>query len=690
MEITQSIVRMDNLVLCHGFLRVAAACPELRLADPAFNLNASRELLELAEQQSVDLVVFPELGVTGYTCGDLFHQDQLLTSARRLFEQFLVDVAERFQGIAVIGLPLECEGRLFNCGVVFSRGEVLGVVPKTYLPNYSEFYDARYFAPASFAVSNQIVLGGRLVPFGTDLLFTSQAAPAFRLGIELCEDLWMPIPPSARLALAGATVIGNLSASNETIGKADYRRQLVAGHSARCLAGYIYASSGPGESSSDLVFGGHSLIAENGAILAESRRFDWQPRLTVADLDLQHLEHDRLRTGSFSAGILEPGNREPIRRVLLPLAARAKRSPTLIRSFPAHPFVPADSATLRNRCEEVFLTQVTGLTRRLDHLRRPTVSIGVSGGLDSTLALLVVCRAFDHLSEPRSKIQALTMPGFGTTTRTKRNAKTLMAELGVSAREIDIRPLALEELRALGHHPFGIPLENLDLRAFQEQLTTLTAEQRQDLVFENVQARIRTNLLMNTAFVIGTGDLSELALGWCTYNADHMSMYNPNVSIPKTLVKFLVSWVAETEFTGNVQQTLRDIVDTVISPELLPTAADTTTQSTEATIGPYELHDFFLYHFLRWGSSPDKILFLAQQVKFHQNYSRKQLLHWLRVFFHRFFASQYKRSCLPDGPKVGTVSLSPRGDWRMPSDAVAAAWLQQIDELSTGEGESSS
>ena len=671
----------------HGFLRVAAACPKLRLADPAFNLNASQSLLQLAQQQSVDLVVFPELGVTGYTCGDLFHQEILLRSARRMFEQFLDDVKHWYQGIVVLGLPLECDGRLFNCAVVVAQGEVQGVVPKTFLPNYNEFYDARYFAPASVIVTKQIVLGGRTVPFGTDLLFVCENFPEFVLAIEICEDLWVPIPPSSYLALAGATVIGNLSASNETIGKTDYRRQLIAGQSARCLAGYIYCSSGPGESSTDLVFGGHSLIAENGTILAESRRFDRQPQLTVADLDLQHLQHDRLKTTSFAAAAFQAGNRREIRRIAMPLTATAAmRSPRLMRPLPAHPFVPSDTMSLRNRCEEIFLTQVTGLVQRLEHLQCPPVCIGVSGGLDSTLALLVTCRAFDTLNEPRSKIHALTMPGFGTTPRTKRNADSLMTALGVSAREIDIRPLAFEELHALRHKPFGISLDNLDLPTFQERLSRLTAEQRHDLVFENVQARIRTNLLMNTAFVIGTGDLSELALGWCTYNADHMSMYNPNVSIPKTLVKFLVNWLADTEFTGSVQQTLRDIVATVISPELLPSSPEATPQSTEATIGPYELHDFFLYHYLRWGSSPDKILFLAEQAEFHQHYPREELLRWLKIFFERFFASQYKRSCLPDGPKVGTVSLSPRGDWRMPSDAVVTTWLQHLNQASASDG----
>jgi NAD+ synthase (glutamine-hydrolysing) len=664
----------------HGFLRVAAASPELRVADCRFNAERTLDLLRLAEDVGADLVVFPEMGLTGYTCHDLFHQKTLQRAAVAALETLLNAAEMCFDGIAIVGLPVEVDGRLFNCAAVFRGGQLLGLVPKTYLPNYKEFYDGRYFAAAPSAVSSRVEIAGQTVPFGTDLLFAAADAKEFVLGVEICEDLWMPVPPSSYQAIAGATVIANLSASNETIGKAAYRRQLVAGQSGRCIVGYVYASSGPGESTTDLVFGGHCLVAENGTILAESERFRRDGHLTVADLDLDRFQRDRVTTNTFGEASRDPVLVRPFRRIPFPLPARTERTPALMRAVPAHPFVPSDPATLRERCDEIFHTQVCGLAKRLDHVGRPDVSIGVSGGLDSTLALLVVCKTFDALGEPRTKIKALTMPGFGTTGRTRTNALLLMRELGVAAREVDIRAICYDQMKALGHAPFGIPLDGLDLDALTAKLRTLPAERRSDVVFENVQARVRTSLLMNTAFVVGTGDLSELALGWTTYNGDHMSMYNPDVSIPKTLVKFLVRWAAENEFTGDARRTLLDIVDTVISPELLPATDETKPQSTESSIGPYELHDFFLYHFLRWGEPPPKILFMASHAKFERDYTAAEVRGWLRVFLTRFFASQFKRSCLPDGPKVGTVSLSPRGDWRMPSDAAARAWLDTIPD----------
>ncbi len=661
----------------HGFLRVAAASPELRVADCRFNAERTLDLLRQAEDIGAELAVFPEMGLTGYTCNDLFHHRTLQQAALSALET-LLDAADMcFGGVAVVGLPLEVDGRLFNCAAAFRGGKLLGVVPKTYLPNYKEFYDLRFFAPGSSAVSREVSLAGQRVPFGTDLLFES--GDGFVLGVEVCEDVWMPVPPSSLQATAGATVLANLSASNETIGKVAYRRQLVAGQSGRCVAGYVYASSGPGESTTDLVFGGHCLVAENGSILAESPRFRRGGHLTAADLDLDRIQRDRVTTNSFGEATRDPGLVREFRRVPFSRAERSERSPTLIRYVDPHPFVPSDPATLKERCDEIFHTQVCGLAKRLDHIGRPAVSIGVSGGLDSTLGLLVACKTFDFLGEPRSKIRALTMPGFGTTDRTLRNARALMRAVGVSAREADIRAMCFDEMKALGHSPFGISLDGLTLDALTEKLRGLPHERRNDLVFENVQARVRTNLLMNTAFVVGTGDLSELALGWCTYNADHMSMYNPNVSIPKTLVKFLVRWAAENEFAGDERATLLDIVATEISPELLPVAEGAGPQSTESAIGPYELHDFFLYHFLRWGATPEKILFLASQTKFDRAYTADEVRGWLRVFLTRFFANQFKRSCLPDGPKVGTVSVSPRGDWRMPSDAVAKAWLEALE-----------
>jgi NAD+ synthase (glutamine-hydrolysing) len=665
--------------MAHGFLRVAAAVPDLRVADCRFNAERTLDLLRQAEDRGVRLAVFPECGLTGYTCGDLFHQPTLLNSAEAALETLLSAADLCFSGVVVVGLPVVLDGMVFNCAAAFRGGKLLGVVPKSYLPNYKEFYDARYFAPARNAVSNSIRLAGQTVPFGTDILFLCDADPRFVLGVEICEDMWMTVAPSSLQAVNGATVLANLSASNETIGKAAYRRQLVAGQSSKCLAGYVYSSCGVGESTTDLVFGGHAMVGENGTILAESTRFQRAGSLTVADLDLQRIEHDRMFGNSFNDLHADPDLKRTYRRVTfdLPTEAGAEK---LERFIDPHPFVPSDPFTLRDRCEEIFHTQVAGLAKRLDHVGRPKVAIGVSGGLDSTLALLVLCKTFDLLEIPREKVQALTMPGFGTTSRTKGNAHTLMKALRLTPKEVDIRTICFDQMKALGHAPFGIPLDRETVETLTEKLRQLPPEGRNDLVFENVQARVRTSLLMNTAFVIGTGDLSELALGWCTYNADHMSMYNPNVSIPKTLVKFLVRWAAENEFDGDVRATLLDVVATEISPELLPTAADgSIAQSTEGTIGPYELHDFFLYHFLRWGATPEKLYYLAKQAKFDRYYSPADVRRWLAVFFRRFFANQFKRSCLPDGPKVGSVSVSPRGDWRMPSDAAARAWLEAVE-----------
>jgi NAD+ synthase (glutamine-hydrolysing) len=660
----------------HGFLRAAAASPDLRLADCAFNADRTLDLLKQAEGQGVNLVVCPEMGLTGYTCHDLYHTTPLQRASESALTAVIEMSAKLFRGVAVVGLPLVTDGQLFNCAAIIHAGQLLGVIPKSYLPNYKEFYDARYFAPASNAVARSITIAGQTVPFGTDILFHCANFPAFLLGVEICEDLWMPIPPSSLQAIAGATVLANLSASNEVIGKAGYRKQLVAGQSGRCFAGYVYSSCGVGESTTDLVFGGHCLIAENGAVVAESNRFRRGGHLTVTDLDLDHLLHDRLQTNSFNdarRGAL------PFRRVAFDLEL-SPREPKLLRAVEAHPFVPSDPATRDDRCREIFQTQVAAVARRLSHIGVPAVSIGISGGLDSTLALLVAAKTMDDLGVPRQRIQALTMPGFGTTSRTKRNADALMKSLGVAARECDIRQLCFDQMVALGHAPFGIKLDGETVESLTEKLRHLPPEKRNDLVFENVQARARTSLLMNAGFVIGTGDLSELALGWTTYNADHMSMYNPNVSIPKTLVRFLVKWAAEHEFDGDARRTLLDIVDTEISPELLPTdASGKIVQATETTIGPYELVDFFLYHFLRFGSGPAKILFLAERAGFSKAYAPAELRAWLRVFLKRSFANQFKRSCLPDGPKVGTVSLSPRGDWRMPSDASARVWLDEVE-----------
>jgi NAD+ synthase (glutamine-hydrolysing) len=667
----------------HGFVRVAAAVPSLRVGDCQFNAERVLALMTRAESEGLCVLCFPELCLTGYTCADLFHQTALQRAAR----DSLIEVADasrvRFSGLAVVGVPLVVDDQLFNCAAVLQRGRILGVVPKSYLPNYKEFYERRWFAPAANAHSRRVKLNNTEVPFGPELLFDAADVEGLSVGVEICEDLWVPIPPSSRQALQGATVLLNLSASNEVIGKSQYRRQLVVNQSGRCIAAYVYTSCGVWESTTDVVFGGHCLIAENATLLAESQRFQREETLLLADVDLERLRNDRMKMNSFGEAF-KFRETQALREVQacqrVPFALdRPALSRPLARFVDPHPFVPSESERLRERCEEIFQTQMAGLAKRLDHIGKPPVAIGISGGLDSTLALLVACRTFDLLAAPRARIQAITMPGFGTTTRTRSNAHALMRELGVSPREVDIRPLCLEEWRSLGHKPFGIDLAGLTVEELTARLQKLPADRRQDLVFENVQARMRTSILMNTGFVIGTGDVSELALGWCTYNGDHMSMYNPNVSIPKTLVKFLVRWAAQNEFDGEARRILLDIVATEISPELLPAREDGQgVQSTEGVIGPYELHDFFLFHFLRYGAPPEKILYLAAHARFDRPYSPEEVRKWLQVFVKRFFANQFKRSCLQDGPKVGSISLSPRGDWRMPSDAQAAVWLEWL------------
>jgi NAD+ synthase (glutamine-hydrolysing) len=660
----------------HGFLRVAAATPALKVADCAYNAEQILALMKQANEQSVAVLVFPELALTGYTCADLFQQTALLQGARAALDGLLQASQSAFNGVAIVGLPLAVDDQVFNCAAVLHRGQLLGLIPKSFLPNYKEFYERRWFSPAATARSREIVLFGATVPFGTHLLFSPSDVEGLTIGVEICEDLWVPIPPSSTQAVAGATVLANLSASNEVIGKSAYRKQLVVGQSGRCMAAYVYSSCGVWESTTDVVFGGHCLIAENGTLLTESKRFARQPQLTVADVDLDRLRADRLRTTSFAEAHFYAGALQEFTQVSFPLAPRPLTLP-LRRTVEAHPFVPQGKEQLLERCQEIFNTQVAGLARRLEQIGKPPVAIGVSGGLDSTLALMVTCKTFDAIGAPREKIKALTMPGFGTTTETRGNATNLMRQLRVSAREVDIREMCLAEMRALGHRPFGISLEGMSLEELTERLRRLKTEERKDVIFENIQARMRTSLLMNTGFVIGTGDVSEMALGWCTYNADHMSMYNPNSSIPKTLVKFLVEWAAMNEFEGEARRTLLAIAATTISPELLPTDdSGKIVHSTEELVGPYELHDFFLFHFLRYGAAPEKILFLAGQAKFSRPYPPEEVRRWLAVFVQRFFGNQFKRSCLPDGPKVGSISLSPRGDWRMPSDASATLWLQ--------------
>lgn len=672
----------------HGFFRVATASPELRVADCHFNLERHLHWMAFAEQSGAGLLVFPELSLTAYTCADLFQQATLQRAAvEALFE--LTEKGEPlYSGMAIVGLPLEVDGQLFNCAAVVHQGAILGIIPKSFVPNYKEFYEGRWFAPAATAKSTEALLQGQEVPFGNDLLFAAEDVEGCTIGVEICEDLWVPIPPSSLQAVSGATILVNLSASNAVISKAEYRRELVRNQSARCMAAYLYASSGAWESTTDVVFDGHCMIAENGIILAETERLKRQEGILITDIDLDRLRTERMRTNSFGEGQLYLQASRAFQIRDFPMLhdrdepTRGPRAGVLYRLIDSHPFVPRATDELNQRCSEIFQAQVNGLAKRLEHIGKPLVNIGISGGLDSTLALLVACKTMDVLDIPRSKIQAFTMPGYGTTEATLKNARDLMEHLEVTPHEVDIRAICLEEMKAMAHQPFGIDLQGLDVSSLTEKLKAIPGENRHDLVFENVQARMRTGILMNNGFVIGTGDLSELALGWCTYNGDHMSMYNPNVSIPKTLVRFLVDWAAKTEFEGAARETLLAIVGTKISPELLPPGAEgEIVQETEEVVGPYELHDFFLYHFLRYGAPPSKLLFLALRSDLKNTYEEETVKKWLKEFIRRFFQSQFKRSCLPDGPKVGSVSLSPRGDWRMPSDAMATLWQQELDQL---------
>lgn len=651
-----------------GLIRVGLAAPRAYIADPSANASAVLELI--GQAADCDLLVFPELCLTGYTCADLFQQRTLQEASTAELGRILQK--NHFSGLLILGMPLGVFGRLYNVAVVVQRDRLLGILPKQHIPNYKEFYEHRWFTPPRGDEPATIKLCGQEVAFGTDLLFRCDNMADLVVGVEICEDLWVPIPPSCHQAQAGATVLVNISASNESTGKADYRKQLVLNQSARCIAGYLYASCGVHESTTDVVFGGHSIAAESGTLLAESKRFLRAPNLLRADVDVERLSFDRRQMNTFADGATRT-----FRNIRFLLSS--PKTEGLHRPVHAHPFVPSGTHRLEERCEEIFSTQVAGLARRLEQIKPRNVQIGVSGGLDSTLALLVTTKTYDLLGWDRECIRGITMPGFGTGDRTYSNALRLMELLKISAREIPIRQLSKEVFEALGHQPFGIDTSNLDLEQMMELLHQVPEENLHDLVFENVQARVRTLILMSHGFVIGTGDLSEMALGWSTYNGDHMSMYNVNASIPKTLVRFLIGWAAEHEFDGETREILRSIIATEISPELLPAGPQQSIQSTEGTIGPYELHDFFLYHLVRFGYRPRKILWLASFAHFDKTYTQKELHHWLRTFCQRFFAAQYKRSCVPDGPKVGSISLSPRGDWRMPSDAQVAIWLADLE-----------
>ena len=641
---------MDN----YGFVKVAAAVPQVAVADCARNAERIVALAQQAARRGVELVAFPELAVTGYTCADLFLQPALLDAADEALGEIMRQT-RKLPLALIVGLPLRHEDRLYNCAAVVAQGRLLGVVPKSYIPNYAEFYEARWFASGAGIEEERITAAGQEADFGTELTFAVNGA---EFGIEICEDLWVASPPSSRLALNGAKLIFNLSASPEGVGKHAYLRELVAQQSARTHTAYVYCSAGFGESSTDLVFAGNGLIAENGTMLAQAARFSLDEQLTVADVDIERLEFERRRNTSFR--MREEAGESTVIEMELPDALTAS---ALDRRVDPMPFVPADEAHRSERCEEIFQIQSHGLARRLAHTGCRCAVVGISGGLDSTLALLVTVRTFDKLGLDRRGILGITMPGFGTTDRTYRNALKLMEGLGVTVREIPIRDACLQHFRDI-----GLP------------------ESDRSAAYENAQARERTQILMDVAnmeggLVIGTGDLSELALGWATYNGDQMSMYGVNASVPKTLVRHLVRWAADTERDGATRATLLDIIDTPVSPELLPADREgNIAQKTEDLVGPYELHDFFLYNFVRAGFRPAKIAFLAEQA-FAGSYDRETIVKWLRVFFRRFFAQQFKRSAMPDGPKVGSVSLSPRGDWRMPSDASAALWLRELEEL---------
>ncbi len=641
----------------YGFVRVAAAVPQVKVADCRYNASQAEEMIFEADENNVQAIVFPELNITGYSCGDLFGQALLLEQAEIALMQ-LMNNTRQLDIISILGMPVLVGGILYNTAVVIQKGKILGVVPKTYLPNYSEFYEKRWFAPATtLDGERKICLCGQSVPMGANLLFD---ASDFCFGIELCEDVWAPVPPSSTLALAGADVIFNLSADTENIGKHQYLRSLLAQQSARCLCGYVFASSGFGESSTDVVFAGNALIYENGSLLASSSRFSFTRQLVMSELDIERLRGERQHNTTFASCLRD---NKSLQFTTVSTEMVQPKDIELTRAIDAHPFVPAGDTLLDERCEEIFSIQVAGLAKRLVHTGCKTVVVGISGGLDSTLALLVCVKTFDKLGLSRDGIVGITMPGFGTTDRTYNNALSLMRSLRVTTREISIRESCIQHFKDIDH---DMSVHNV--------------------TYENGQARERTQILMDYAnkvggLVIGTGDLSELALGWATYNGDHMSMYGVNASVPKTLVRYLVTWVAQTGVDTDSKATLLDIVDTPISPELIPADENgNIKQKTEDLVGPYELHDFFLYNILRFGFRPAKIYYLAT-LAFGASYDKPTIKKWLTTFYRRFFAQQFKRSCLPDGPKVGSVSLSPRGDWRMPSDASSAMWLSECEAL---------
>ena len=633
----------------HGFIKVAAATPDIRVADVDYNKGQIINQMDEAAEAGAKIIVFPELCITGYTCSDLFLQDILLNSAKKA----LVEIAEHtknLDALVFVGVPIAVGGELYNIAAALNHGNILGFTTKSFLPNYGEFYEMRQFRPGP-KKAEKILFGGKEIPFGPQLLFVENQMANLIVSAEICEDVWSPVPPSIEAAREGATVIVNCSASDETIGKASYREALISGQSARLISGYIYANAGEGESTTDLVFGGHNLIAENGTILAEAKRFS--NGIIYTEFDVQKIANERRKNTTFT---------ETQEHVLPRIPFGLEQTETILtRTFPSRPFVPRDDQERAKRCEEILTIQAMGLKKRLAHTHAKSAVVGISGGLDSTLALLVTAKAFDALGLERSGITAVTMPCFGTTDRTYQNACKMSLKVGATLREVRIGDAVMQHFKDIGHDP-----------------------QDHSVTYENSQARERTQVLMDIAnqtggLVIGTGDMSELALGWATYNGDHMSMYGVNASVPKTLVRHLVHYFADTCEDSSLKEVLYDVLDTPVSPELLPPKDGEIAQKTEDLVGPYELHDFFLYYFLRMGYEPGKIYRIAK-LSFAGEYDDETIYKWLRTFCWRFFSQQFKRSCLPDGPKVGTVALSPRGDWRMPSDACVALWIQNLEK----------
>ena len=637
----------------YGFIKVGATSPRLYLANPLKNAKELINQIKKANEQDTAIIVTPELSITGYTCGDLFFQERLLTDAKLALQEILEET-KTLDIISILGMPIRHDNQLLNCAIVIHQGKILGIVPKTYIPNYQEFYEARWFDSSNNLQTQEITLLNQTVPISKNLIFQDTKEEKYTFAVEICEDLWTVNPPSNNHALNGATIIFNLSSSNELIGKHEYRKSIIQTQSAKTISAYIYTSSGIMESTSDILFGGTTLIYEDGTLLKENNRFELESTLTTADIDVDKLEHDRIKNKSFMKN-LEITNDKIIK---VNIKNKLKE---LNRTYDEYPFVPGNIKKRDKRCEEILNVQATALARRLIHLNNSKCVIGISGGLDSTLAFLVIIDAYKKLNKSTKDIIAITMPGFGTTDRTYQNAINLVREYGATLKEISIKEATTVHMKDIG-----------------------LKENDRSVAYENAQARERTQILMDVAnkeegFVIGTGDLSELALGWCTYNGDHMSMYAVNASIPKTLVRYLVAWFKDKE-TGRKKEILQDILATPISPELLPpTESGKILQKTESAIGPYVLHDFFLYHFLRLGESPKKIYMLAC-LTFKDSFSKEEIKKWLKVFITRFFTQQFKRNCMPDGIKVGSVSLSPRGDLRMPSDADLEAWLKDLEE----------